>query len=57
VELAVSLFREVTNHDESGDTTIKDTLIEIAQTTDRAYKQHTGEQLDPSVIHPETLMD
>ena len=57
VELAVSLLREVTNHDEPGDTLIEATLIEIAQATNRAYKEHTGELLDQSVIHPETLID
>jgi hypothetical protein len=57
VELAVSLLREVTNHDEPGDTTIDATLIEVAQTTARAYKEHTGELLYPSLIHPEALID
>jgi hypothetical protein len=47
----------VTNHDEPGDTTIDATLIEIAQTTARAYKEHTGELLCPSLIHPEALID
>ena len=56
-ELAVFLLRQVTNHDEPGDTTIDATLIEIAQTTARAYKEHTGELLCPSLIHPEALID
>jgi hypothetical protein len=53
VELALSLLRDVTKHDEPDGTAIEDTLIEIAQATDRAYKLQTGEVLEPSLIHPE----
>lgn len=56
-ELAISLLREVTSHGEPDNTTIEETLIEIAQTTDRAYKEHTGEVLDASLIHPEEVID
>ncbi len=56
MELAVSLARDLTEHDEPDHTTIEDTLIEIAQTTARAYKQHTGQVLNPSLIHPEELI-
>ena len=57
MELGISLLRAVTSHDEPAGTTIEDTLIEIAQTTDRAYKQHTGEALEPSLIRSEEPLD
>ena len=57
MELGFCLLRELTEHDEPDNTTIEDTLIEIAQTTDRGYKQHTGENLDQSLIHSEDLID
>ena len=55
--LGMSLLEELIDHDESDDATIDDTLIAIAQTANRAHKQHTGDYITPSLIRQEPLIN
>ena len=56
-DAAITLVRQLHNHDESDDTTIEDNLIQIAETADHVLKQHTGESIDESLIHQEPPID
>jgi hypothetical protein len=47
VELALTLAKEHESSDGQRNRMIEDTLLELAQTTVQAYREHTGEPLNP----------
>ena len=53
LELGVSLVREVATNNSKDNLSLEETLIELAQRTDQAYEDHTGQPLDPSLIRNE----
>jgi len=50
VELALFLAKRQASGDVQSDVNLADTLSAIVQTAARAYQDHTGEALDPSLI-------
>ena len=53
VELALSLAKSQASGDVQSGVKLADTLSAIVQTAARAYQDHTGEALDPSLIKAE----
>ena len=53
VKLALSLARSRASGHVQSDVKAADILSEIVQTAARAYRDHTGEALDPSLIKAE----
>jgi hypothetical protein len=53
VELALSLARDQATGSVKDHAATQDTLLEIVRKIAEAWKQHSGEPLDPSLIRPE----
>ena len=51
--LALAIADRQTNRNLKGDTFYEESLLEIIQKAARAYEDHTGEPLDPSLIKAE----
>ena len=51
--LALAIADRQTNRNLKGDTFYEESLLEIIQKAAQAYRDHTGEPLDPSLIKAE----
>ena len=54
-ELALSAAKAAASKHAAQDMDVEHTLLEIAQRTAYAYREHTGEPLDPSLIRIEEM--
>ena len=53
IELALSVAQSLTSENDRTDVTIADTLEDIVRIAAQAYRDHTGEEMDPSLIKAE----
>jgi hypothetical protein len=53
LDLAVSLAQTQSTGTVQQDATVAGTLVQIVRKASQAYRQHTGETLDSSLIEPE----